>query len=213
MNRYFYLPVAMSKTAVVTRGQHGKAGHRVAEAILDFIGRVLLSDERESRNPAARARSIANSAAARAALTAGSLALPPGPLGWLTVLPELIAVWKIQAQMVADIAGVYGKDAALTREQMIYCLFRHTAAQAVRDLVVRVGERFLVQQVSVRALQGVARRVGVRMTQQAIGKGVTRWVPVMGALGVGAYAYYDTGQVARTAIELFRHDVAINSGN
>ena len=200
----------MPKTALTTRSQHEKAGHRVAEAILNFIGRVPVSEEHKSRNPAERARSIANSAAARAALMAGSLALPPGPLGWLTILPELVAVWKIQAQMVADIAGIYGKDAALTREQMIYCLFRHAAAQAVRDLVVRVGERLLVQSVSIRTLQGIAQRIGVRITQQAIGKGISRWVPVVGALGVGAYAYYDTGQVARTAIELFRHEVEID---
>ncbi len=200
----------MPNRDITTRSQHEKAGHRVAEAILNFIGRVPVSDERKSRNPAERARSIANSAAARAALTAGSLALPPGPLGWLTILPELHIVWRIQAQMVADIAGIYGRQATLSREQMIYCLFRHFAAQAMRDLVVRVGERLLVQHVSIRVLQGIAEKVGVRITQQAIGKGISRWVPVIGALGVGAYAYYDTGQVARTAIELFRHEVEIN---
>jgi hypothetical protein len=31
---------------------------------------------------------------------------------------------------------------------------------------------------------------------------------VIGALGVGAYAYYDTGQVASTAIALFENDIA-----
>lgn len=199
----------MPNKAITTRSPHENAGHRIAEAILNFIGRVPGSVEHKSRDPALRARSIANAAAASAAMTAGGLALPPGPLGWLTIIPELIAVWKIQAQMVADIAGVYGREAALTREQMIYCLFRHAAAQAVRDLVVRVGERMLVQRVSLRVLQGVAERIGVRITRQAIGKGISRWVPVIGALGVGAYAYYDTGQVARTAIDLFRHEVEI----
>ena len=74
--------------------------------------------------------------------------------------------------MVADIAGVYGVEAHVTREQMIYCLFRHTAAQAVRDLAVRVGERVLVQQVSVGALQTIAQHVGVHLTRAAIGKGL-----------------------------------------
>jgi hypothetical protein len=32
-------------------------------------------------------------------------------------------------------------------------------------------------------------------------------VPVVGALGVGAYAYYDTGQVAATAMALFSRDI------
>ena len=32
---------------------------------------------------------------------------------------------------------------------------------------------------------------------------------MIGALGVGAYAFYDTGQVAKTAIELFQKEIDI----
>lgn len=184
-------------------------GGRIASAILDFIGHIPGSGEKQSPHPAERAQAIARSASRKAAATAAGLALPPGPLGWLTVLPELVAVWKLQTQMVADIAAAYGNRAELTREQMIYCLFRHTAAQAVRDLVVRLGERFLVQQVTVRTLQAAARKIGVKISQHAIGSGISRWLPVVGAAGVGAYAYYDTGQVARTAIELFERGIEV----
>lgn len=184
-------------------------GNKIADAILGFIGQIPSTDERKSRSPAAHARSIANAAAAKAAITAGTFALPVGPLGWLTIMPELIAVWKLQAQMVADIAATYGKTSCLTREQMLYCLFRHMAAQAVRDLVARVGERFLVRRATLQALQGIARKVGIRVSQRAVGKGISRWLPIVGALGVGAYAYADTGQVAATAIELFEKDIEV----
>lgn len=180
--------------------------HGVADIVLDLLGRVPATEVAASEAPAARARGIARAAARNAALTSGALALPPGALGWLTVLPELAAVWRLQAQMVADIAGLYGREIALDREQMMYCLFRHTAAQAVRDLVVQVGGRLLVQQASVRALQSIARQVGIKLTQRSIGSGAARWLPVVGAVGVGAYAYYDTVQVARTAIELFESE-------
>lgn len=183
--------------------------NKIVEAILRFVGQIPDTDENASYDPSARARAIAGAAATKAAITAGTLALPPGPLGWLTILPEVVAVWKIQAQMVADIAGIYGKKANLTREQMIYCLFRHSAALAVRDLVVRVGERFIVRRVSLRALQAIAQKIGIRITQRAIGKGIPRWLPIIGALGVGAYGYYDTGQVAQTAIELFEGEIEI----
>ena len=184
------------------------AGSKIAEAILHFIGRIPSTDELKSDNPLDRARAIATSAATKAAITAGSLALPPGPFGWVTILPELIAIWKIQAQVVADIAGAFGKEAFLTREQVLFCLFRHTAAQAVRDLVVRVGQRVLVRRVSLRTAQAIAKKIGVRITQRAIGKGVSRWLFVVGALGVAGYAYYDTAQVAQTAIELFQQEIA-----
>lgn len=176
---------------------------RVTQAILDFVSQIPDSKIEGSRNPEAEARRLAARAAQRAALTAGSLALPPGPLGWLTVLPELIAIWKIQAQMVSDIAAAYGQHSELGREQMLWCLFRHTAAQAFRDLVVRVGDRLLFRRITYSVAERVAKTVGIKVTQRAVGKGISRWLPVVGAMGVGAYAYYDTGQVARTAIAMF----------
>lgn len=188
--------------AVITADEHS----RVTQAILDFVSEIPRSKVGASGEPEAEARRIANRAAQRAALTAGSLALPPGPLGWLTVLPELIAIWKIQAQMVSDIAAAYGRHAELGREQMLWCLFRHTAAQAFRDLVVRMGDRLLFRRMSYAIAERVAKRVGLKVTQRAVGKGLSRWLPVVGALGVGAYAYYDTGQVASTAIAMFGGD-------
>jgi hypothetical protein len=185
---------------------------RITEAILNFVGKIPQTDEHKRSDPASRARTVASAAAAKAAATAGALALPPGPLGWLTILPELVAVWKIQAQMVSDIAAIYGKKAFLTREQMLYALFRHMAAQAVRDLVARVGERVLVRRVPLQALQAIAQKIGVRVSQRAVGKGISRWLPIIGALGVGAYAFYDTGQVAATAIELFEREIEIEPG-
>ena len=176
---------------------------RVTQAILDFVSQIPDSNVGDSKDPESEARRLASRAAKRAALTAGSLALPPGPLGWLTVLPELIAIWKIQAQMVSDIAAAYGQHSELGREQMLWCLFRHTAAQAFRDMVVRVGDRLLFRRMGYTVAARVAKRVGVKVSQRAIGSGISRWLPLVGAAGVGAYAYYDTAQVARTSIALF----------
>ena len=180
------------------------AASRLADVLLDIVGTVPEPKEGESDEPLRISRALAHRAARKAAIAAGGLALPPGVLGWLTIVPELVTVWRIQAQMVADIAGAHGTEAELTREHMLYCLFRHTAAQAVRDLAVRMGQRVLVQQVSVSALQTVARQVGIRLTQHSIGRGVARFVPIAGAIGVGAYAYYDTLQVAFTASRVFQ---------
>lgn len=180
---------------------------KVADAVLAFIGHVPPTHQRKVSNPAERSRLLANSAARNAALTAGTLALPPGPFGWLTILPDLIAIWKIQAQLISDMAGAHGKKSTLTQEQVLFCLFRHSAAQAVRDLVVRTGERVVVRRASLRTLQVVARKIGLRVTQRTIGKGLSRMLWVVGALGVAGYAYYDTAQVAKTAADLFQHDI------
>ncbi len=179
---------------------------KTAQAILGLVVNVPQSREATVENQAgatARSQAIARVAARKASVLAGSMALPPGPLGWITFLPELVAVWRLQGQMVADIASVHGKSASLTREHMMYCLFKHVSAQALRDLVVRVGERFLVQKASGALMQNIAQKLGVQLTQKLVSKSVSRFVPLLGALGVGAYAYFDTAQVARTAQALF----------
>jgi hypothetical protein len=169
-------------------------------------GTVPDSPEATQLDPAARVRELTMAAASNAGAVAGALALPPGPLGLMTVVPDLLAVWKIQRQLVADIAACYGKTAELRRETMIYCLFRHAAAQVVRDLVVRVGTRLLLRQATVQTVERSLQRIGVAVSHRALGRGVARWVPVAGAVGVGAYAFYDTLQVGKAARELCEND-------
>lgn len=183
----------------------------IGQALLSLIGKVPSSKEPASKVPMDDARKAANAAAGKAALAAGALALPPGVVGWLTILPEMMGVWKIQRQLVADIAAIYGKHATLTPEQVVYCLFQHTAAQGVRDLVVRVGQRTLVRRASPVLIRTITRRIGARLAQKAAGKGVARWIPVVGAVGMGAYAYYDTAQVAATAIDLFEGVIEVEA--
>lgn len=185
----------------------GQPAQRIAQQILDFVSEIPGSRERPSEHPRTRAEAIALAARRKAFLASSSLALPPGPLGWLTVLPELVAIWKIQAQMVADIAAACGQHPRLGREQMLYCLFRHAASQAVRDLAVRAGQRWIVHAATVHTLRGVAQRIGVKLSERALGSSLARMLPVAGALGVGAYAWYDTRQVARTAIAMFSGEV------
>jgi hypothetical protein len=196
-----------------SRGPKEETARAIAKAILDVISSIPKTTEPLSTIPRERCRVIANQAALKAAAVSGTLALPPGPLGVLTLVPDLIMVWRIQAQLVADIGGAYGRTASLTQEQMIYCLFRHAAAQVVRDLGVRMGERFVFRPATLRIIQAVAQRLGITVTQRLIAKSVARWLPVVGSLGVAAYAYYDTGQVAATAIELFEDESSGGGGD
>ena len=187
-----------------------RAGAAVGDAIVAVISRVPTTRETPLADPDARVRELSRQAARRAALVSGGLALPPGPLGVLTLVPDLIAIWKIQAQLVADIAGARGRSGSLTREQMLYCLFRHAASQLLRDVVVRAGERAIVHRLTVGALQSIAARLGVSLSRQLIAKSASRWVPGIGAAAVAAYAWWDTERVGRVADELFARDVVLD---
>jgi hypothetical protein len=180
-----------------------KSTEALAKAILDVVAAVPKTNEERGASPRDRARAIQTAASLKAAAISGTLALPTGPLGVAAIVPDLISVWRIQAKMVADIAGAYGQSAHLSQEHMIYCLFRHAAAQVVRDLAARVGERIVIRRATLKALQAVAQQLGIKVSKQVIAKSAARWLPVVGSIGVAGYAYYDTAQVATTATELF----------
>ena len=158
-------------------------------------------------DPARAAERIVKRAARRAGFLSGSLALPPGPLGMLTVLPDLYLIWQTQRQMVADVFALYGRTAELSRTHMLYCLFRHAASQVLRDVAVRAGERVVVRELSAGALRSALSSVGIVVTQRMAGSAASRWIPVAGALAVGGYAYWDTLQVAKTARRLLEPEV------
>ena len=180
---------------------------RFVEELLKIMADIPTTSEPVSQTPAARCRVITQVAAAKAAGIAGTLTLPSGPWGMVTIVPDLYAIWRVQARMVADVAAIYGKTLYLSREQMLYCLFRHAAGHIVRDLVVRVGERVLIKRASFEGLQQILRRLGFILAQRLVGRTVSRWLPVIGAAGVAAYAYSDTLRVGKTAIDLFRRDI------
>ncbi len=178
------------------------------DALLARLFRSLLAEpaasaEGTSADPAVRARRLGSTAAVRAAALSGGLSLPPGPLGLFTLAPDLLMIWRLQRQLVADIAAIYGRTAYFTRESLLYCLFRHGAAHATRDLVVRAGERLLIRAASHQAIHAALARVGIHVTERLAARTASRWVPLIGAVGVGAYAWYDTREVARTAQTLF----------
>jgi hypothetical protein len=183
----------------------------LGERVLSLVASPPEPTVLRSNDPRDAAAQVIKAAASKAGLAAGAMALPIGAFGWATIAPEMLAVWRIQRQLVSDIAALYGRSADLGPTQMMWCLFRHTAAQALRDLSVRVGERVLVRPVANSVLQRVATAVGMKLGQQAAGRVVTRWVPLVGAAGVGAYAYWDTRQVGRAALSLFERETVVDN--
>jgi uncharacterized protein (DUF697 family) len=181
------------------------------EKLFRLLFRVIHEIPPSSEKPTAeallRSRKLIADTSFKAAAISGALALPPGPLGWLTILPDLAAIWRLQAQMVADIGAAFGKKGQLTEESMIYCLFRHAAAQALRDLVTRMGQRIVVQRLSARVTGNVLQSIGIKLVQRLARRGFWRLLPALGALAVATYAYYDTEQVGQNAIEFFSQDI------
>jgi len=184
---------------------------RTTNKIVDLLFK-LISDipspahPEKASAPLLRARRLVRVNAAFAASISAGLSVPPGPLGVISVLPDLATVWRVQQKMVVDIAAAYGKSATLTREQMLYCLFQHTAAQTVRLLVVNTGERILIREASLEVIQRILRKIGLRISQRTMSRALERWIPLAGAMAVGYYSFRSTRKVGESAIRLFGQD-------
>ncbi|MES2658684.1 MAG: hypothetical protein V4689_08700 [Verrucomicrobiota bacterium] len=189
------------------------SGHPLFRAIENLATSIPDSVEPVSTHPQKRALEIVRVAGFKAGAMSATLALPPGPAGILTVIPDLIKVWQIQQQMVADIAACCGKTSQLNRQMMVYCLFRHGAAMLLRDVVARVGERVIVKQASLRVIQQTLRKIGIKVTQKAVGKTLSRWLPIVGPIFIGGYSLMDTRNVGKTAIDTFSRTIEIEHGD
>ena len=146
-----------------------------------------------NRDPDARADILIKQAAIKAAAISTSLSIPAGFTGVLTSIPDIAAVWRIQAQLVSD-----------SREAMVWCLFRHSAASLLRDVAVRTGSRIVVQKLSLAALQKLLQKIGVKISANFLGRIALRAIPAIGAVGNGAYTYFDTNEVGKTAKSYFK---------
>jgi hypothetical protein len=175
---------------------------RLSEALVAAVGRVPDSQERPAADPGRRATRLIAKASAEAAAVSGGLALSRGPLGIVTIVPDVLGIWRLQAQLIADIAATYRRSSLLVPEAVLWCLFRFAAADAIGNLVVQAGESLLVRRLSLRALHTLPMVVCTRVTQRVLGRWVSRLVPVIGPVAFAGYAYYDTRRVGQNAIEL-----------
>ena len=188
-------------------------GKRISDALKSLVSEVPASQEVTMRAPELRAKALADSAAIKAALISGGMAIVPGPGGILTIIPALIKIWQIQRQLVADIAAVYGKTAELQPRMMLYCLFRHGSATVFKETVVQVGGRLLVRQASLQAIQQLIQKISFTVTQRVISQFLSRWVPVVGSAAIGTFTYWDTKRIGRTAIDTFSKEIESETPN
>lgn len=181
-----------------------KLKEKLSALLFELITDIPESLHAPSENSDEKIKKLIRQAAVKASLVSATLSVPAGVTGVLTSIPDIAAIWRIQAQLVSDIAATYGKFAMLSREAMVWCLFRHSAAQFLRDIAVRTGSRIVVQKVSFAVLETILKKIGLKVSTKFLGRAALRAIPAIGALGNGAYSFYDTTEVGKTAAAYFK---------
>lgn len=134
------------------------------------------------------------------------LSLPQGSIGLLTFLPEFIAIYRVQAQLIKDIAALYGKEAFVTREMIVYCLFGEMNPPLFRKFIEDTGTRLIIRPLSIHALNRLLEKIGI-LTARKYQKNSFRWMPLLGSLLSGSLSYLDTGRIGETARKAFSRDL------
>ena len=181
-----------------------KIKEKLSSLLFELITDIPESLYSPTENSDDKINKLIRQAAIKASAVSATLSVPAGVTGVLTSIPDIAAIWRIQAQLVSDIAATYGKFAQLSREAMVWCLFRHSAAQLVRDIAVRTGSRIVVQKLSLAALEALLKKIGLKISTKLLGKIALRASPAIGAIGNGAYSFYDTYEVGKTAAAYFK---------
>lgn len=176
-------------------------GGRTAELIFELVSELPKSDVEPAQDPEKKAKELTHSAALKAAAISAGLSLPSGPLALMTILPDIMVQWRIQRQLVADIAAAYGKD--LTQQSLISSLFKHIAKRAIAAFRVNVRFRVPTKEQWLAMLKVLTGKIAVRVIHRMLKKAILRWIPFAGAIGMAAVAYAEIGAVGQAAMDEF----------
>ncbi|TGM63874.1 hypothetical protein EHQ94_14645 [Leptospira meyeri] len=152
-------------------------------------------------------RELVQNASFKSGLISATCSLPPGPLGILSILPELLFMYRIQGHLILDIAALYGKEVQVTKELLLYCLFKHGGAHVFRKIIEESSLKILIRPTTVRVFQTLLEKLGLLISKSIIRKQFARWIPIGGAVVTGTFAYYDTKRVGKTAMDLFSKEI------
>lgn len=143
----------------------------------------------------------------------GAITGVPGLLLLPVTIPvDMMASWRIQAQMIVAIACVYGHDLeASDLKTDIYCVMAGNAAvQAIRQVGIAVVEhltretirRFVTREVMEQIWKVLGRGIITKAGQKSL-TSFMKWVPIVGAV-VGAGVDWAVARlVGRTAIHYY----------
>jgi hypothetical protein len=150
-------------------------------------------------------------AARRAFQISTALGLIPGPLGMATILPEVAALARLQISLIHRIAGHYGKGSKVNKELVLLIMANAMGLAAGEVLFRKVGTTLVLKSASTRIARTVARRVGTRMVDMAVGKAIGRWIPVITAPLFGCFSRSLTRKIGREAQNLFLQEIEIET--
>lgn len=197
-------------------GEHQESAiaARIAEFLEHAFESVALTrrehfaDHPERRPSPGQIDSIIASCANQNGLIAAGANLIPGPLGALTIVPELTIIIRNQIQMIYDLGVAQGKEAHLNGDMLLAIFYTVTGGGAISLAAVKGGQ-LLVRRASLRIIQRIIIWLGGKITQRVLKALLARWIPIVGSVAMGIWARQSTAAMGRKAAGLLGLDIVI----
>ncbi len=169
--------------------------------LIDLI--MKMRPEVEPLKPCDTLENMISKASWKAFAVSTAASLPPGPIGVLTILPELIAVTRIQLGLIGKIARYFGKDEMLNGTIIVLILGNAAGITVGREFLKCVDNKIIIQRMSLLALQNFAARIGAKILGRIVARMPTRWIPLVTAPLFGAISKKATERVGWETVTLF----------
>lgn len=179
---------------------------RLAEQLFDNLSEPPRPNF-SSSSTAEEVQKMIRKTAVQTSSISAALAIPGGVTGLVTVLPEIASIWKLQAQMISNVAAAEGKNYLLTREQMLWCMFRQMGYGIVKEYVFQRGGVYVVKRMQHKVFERALHKVGLGMVTRQGTRMAGKIIPVLGSVSAGALSYYDTMRVGRNAVKLYSSEI------
>ena len=187
----------------MTAEQDVKNGHWFADLVMKFT--PVPDDVAATGTPEEMIREDAR----KAFWVSTALSAPWGPVGLATVLPEIVAIMKIQLGLIHKIANYFERQEAL-RPEVILFLFAHALGLTFGPQIFRTAGTAVAIKSLGRPLVGrIARKIGMEVALKISRRAVGRWVPVLLAPLFGWFSLRMTERIGRRAVCLFSREITV----
>ncbi|BAU11041.1 hypothetical protein LEP3755_15340 [Leptolyngbya sp. NIES-3755] len=156
------------------------------------------------------ARSIISGYANKNSVISGGFNIIPGPLGMAAAIPEILLIVRNQVVMIYDLGVACGKKEFLDKELLAF-VFAYALGRGGLGLLVNVGGKILIKQISARVFPKVVQVIAGQIVQRFISSMVGKWLPIVGAAAMATWSNYSTREIGKKAIEIFEKNIERSS--
>jgi hypothetical protein len=149
--------------------------------------------------------------ASRAAfLISTGAGIPTGPMGLATIVPEVVALIKLQINLIFKVAKFHQQEAKVNKTIILTVLGVAMGVVLKHALINKVGTRLIVKSLSAEGAKRITREIGEKFATGLLKRGLGRWIPLILAPVFGYLSLSMTRKVGREAESLFSHELEVD---